>query len=65
MINTNNTMYVTKRNGVLEELSIDKIYNRIRKLAHEEPKLDRVSAWTVTLGVVPSILDKISTLTIG
>ena len=33
--NNNSEMRVQKRNGLLEEISFDKILNRIKKLGHE------------------------------
>lgn len=56
-----NTMYVVKRNGNSEELSLDKIAKRIRKLALEEPILDKINIMEIVPEVVKNIYNNIST----
>lgn len=56
-----NTMYVQKRNGNKEELSVDKIARRIQYLAEEPIKLDKIVVYEVVLKVCENIINGIST----
>ncbi len=55
------TMCVVKRSGARESVSLDKISNRIEKLAKEAPALLNVSAISIAVKVVAGIFDGVST----
>ncbi len=54
-----NIMYVTKRNGELEEIAFDKILNRIKKLGQEVNI--NINYQQLAMKVIDQIYDKIST----
>ncbi len=54
-----NNMYVTKRNGQLEEIAFDKILNRIKKLGQEANI--HINYQQLTMKVIDQLYDKIST----
>ena len=60
MFNNNNSeMRVQKRNGLLEEISFDKILNRIKKLGHEANI--QINYSSLVMKVIDQLYDKIPT----
>ena len=57
--NNNNNMRVTKRNGQLEEISFDKILNRIKKLGQEANI--NINYASLSMKVIDQLYDTIST----
>lgn len=57
----NATMYVVKRGGQCEELSLDKIAKRLRFLANSPTVLSNVNIMEITIAVVGAIINNIST----
>lgn len=54
-------MYVTKRKGTCEDVSFDKIHNRIKWLSHEPYHLQKVNTSQLTQKVIQNLYDGIST----
>ena len=59
MSNDNNDMRVTKRDGKLEEMSFDKILNRIKKLGQEAGI--QINYSSLAMKVIDQLFDKIET----
>jgi len=57
--NNNSEMRVQKRNGLLEEISFDKILNRIKKLGHEANI--QINYSSLVMKVIDQLYDKIPT----
>ena len=57
--NNNSEMRVQKRNGLLEEISFDKILNRIKKLGHEANI--QINYSSLIMKVIDQLYDKIPT----
>ena len=57
--NNNNEMRVQKRNGSLEEISFDKILNRIKKLGHESNI--HINYSSLVMKVIDQLYDSIPT----
>lgn len=55
------SMSVTKRNGDKEEVSFDKVLNRIRSIKEKEPQLLNVNAFTLSQKVCSRIYDNVKT----
>ena len=55
-------MKVKKRNGSLEEVSFDKVINRIKFLCKIEPKLDSIDATEIAQKVCSRIYDGVKTV---
>ncbi len=62
-MNSNNIMYVLKRNGSKEEVSFDKVLNRIKKMSQGFSKFKTldINAFTITQKVVSQIYDGVNT----
>jgi ribonucleoside-diphosphate reductase alpha subunit len=58
-MNNNNEMRVQKRNGLLEEISFDKILNRIKKLGHEANI--HINYSSLVMKVIDQLYDSIPT----
>ena len=59
LTNNNSEMRVQKRNGLLEEISFDKILNRIKKLGHEANI--QINYSSLVMKVIDQLYDKIPT----
>ena len=57
----NTMLRVKKRNGELEQVSFDKVTNRLKALAEMEPKLSHVNYFEIAQKVVTRIYDKVPT----
>jgi ribonucleotide reductase alpha subunit len=60
MIEYRMNMFVTKRSGVLEEMSFDKIHLRISKLCREF-NIITINSTNITIKVIDQVYDKITT----
>jgi ribonucleoside-diphosphate reductase alpha chain len=54
-------MFVTKRNGKLEEVNLNKIVTRIKKLKEESPALSHVEELVIAQKVINGLYDKVTT----
>ena len=54
-------MNVTKRNGSIEQVSFDKVTNRLRKLCEMKPKLEKVNYIDISQKVISRIYDGVHT----
>ena len=59
--NTQLSMFVTKRNGDREEVSFDKVLNRIKAIKNKSPPLKNVNAFTLAQKVCSRIYDTVKT----
>ena len=55
------SMFVTKRNGDKEEVSFDKVLNRIKSIKNKHPKLNNVNAFKLSQKVCSRIYDNVKT----
>ena len=60
-MNSTNTMYVLKRNGLEQEVSFDKVTRRLRKLCEMSPILTKINPIFIAQKVCTRIYNKVTT----